>query len=246
MTLQHKQNDDWGVRWEERGNAIWKTLGKTRTPGTVDSFDWTDFTLPGACALTFENTDTSECLYITLGMTHPLEAGKDASKYEFSIRTRRHTDWPIDLLYQLVTQWLCEDGVMGFGYQISLLFFVDSSNKLMPSISDEIDYLNVQGDIRRLYLWPDEDRIVFKPQEGHFTLLSVVATTEDEGMLADETTPAHLMLLLKRMEVFRYCDPFRRSVLESSKSQIEWNKIRLLTHDQALDAFFVACDERHG
>src|SRR5689334_11089614 len=108
-------NDNWTLRWNARTAAVRAVLGETAEPGMVHSFSWKDSILPGACALTYRLDDDS-FLYLTLGLTQPLRATDAAFPWEFCIRTRAQAEWPVDLLYQLTTQWLCENGDMGFGY----------------------------------------------------------------------------------------------------------------------------------
>lgn len=172
---------------------------------------------------------------MTLGLTQPLQPSDPSYPWEFSIRTKVHAEWPSDLLYQLVTQWLLEKGEMGFGYHLPFVFFTDQGGKLWSGITDDISELNVVGTIRGLYLWTDQRRLQFKVSTGEFSLLAVVGVTEDEDRLANETTPAHLMLLLRRMGVDQVCDPHRRSVLSLPGAAQEWDRIKGMLHDDAFD-----------
>jgi len=172
---------------------------------------------------------------MTLGLTQPLRATDSAYPWEFSVRAKEHAEWPVDLLYQLLTQWLSEKGDMWFGYHLPLKFFMGNDNKLWASISERVQHKQVVGSIRGLYLWTDASQLRFKVTNGEFGLLVVVGVTEDEDRLAQETTPAHLMLLLRRMGINQVCDPHRRSVLTLPGVHGEWGKIRELSHDDAFN-----------
>jgi len=227
---------EWKSRWEERGLAVQRVLGNTIVPGLVTSFSWKDYILPGACALTFSPSRASDgFLYMTLGLTHPLSLTDTAFPWEISIRTNGLEEWPCDLLYQLLTQWLWEKGDMGFGYHLPFAFFTDPVGKLWAGISDNVFGANMVGTMRGLYLWTDERHITFKTTSGEFSLLSVVGVTEDEDRLASSTTPAHLMLLLRCMGVSQICDPYRRSVLSTPGAANQWRRIEAMSHDDAFD-----------
>ena len=228
-------HDDWTLRWNERGEAVRAVLGQTVEPGMVHSFSWKDYILPGACALTYQQGDGS-FLYMTLGLTQPLHASDAAYSWEFAVRTKEHAEWPVDLLYQLVSQWLWEEGDMGFGSHLPLKFFIGHDGKMWASVAgDLVQHRRVVGTIRGLYLWTDFAHLRFRVSSGEFGLLTATGVTEDEDDLANETTPGHLMLLLRRMGVTQLCDPHRRSVLLLPGASDEWKRIERMAHDDAFD-----------
>ncbi len=200
----------------------------------VHSFSWRDYVLPGACALTYRLGDGSY-LYMTLGMSHPLQATDAAYPWEFAVRTTEHAEWPVDLLYQLLSQWLWEKGNVGFGYHLPLKFFIGHDSNMWASISERVQHRKVVGAIRGLHLWTDLARLRFKTLSGEFGLLTAVAVTEDEDDLVKETTPAHLMLLLRRMGLTQVCDPNRRSALHLPGALHEWDRIKGMSHDDAFE-----------
>jgi len=61
-----------------------------------------------------------------------------------------------------------------------------------------------------------------------------VAVTEDEIQLARQTTPPHLLVLLKRMRIAQLSDPLRKSVMVLPGAGVEWETIRGMSHDQAV------------
>jgi hypothetical protein len=228
-------DDDFTLRWNERGEAVRAVLGETVEPGMVHSFSWKDYILPGACALTYKQNDGS-FLYMTLGLTQPLHASDPAYPWELAVRAQEHADWPIDLLYQLLSQWLWEKGDMGFGSHLPLKFFIGHDGRMWASVAGElVQHRRVVGTIRGLHLWTDFARLHFKASSGEFGLLTAVGVTEDEDDLAKETTPAHLMLLLRRMGVTQLCDPYRRSVVLLPGALDQWERIKGMTHDDAFD-----------
>ena len=226
-------DDDWTCRWNERVEAVRAVFGETVVPNQVHSFSWKDYILPGACALTFKaRPPDTGYLYMSLGLSQPLSDGNTGYPWEFAVRAHEHTEWPIDLLYQLLSQWLWEKGDIWFGYSIPLTFFIGADGKMWPSIADPTE--SAVGEIRRLYLWKEPH--LFQVSSGAFGLLTVVAVTEDEEQLACDTTPAHLMLLLRKMNVGRICEPRRTSVLNVPGATEAWATIKRMTHDAALHA----------
>ena len=230
-------DDDWTLRWNERGASVRAVLGDTVEPGMVHSFSWKDFLLPGACAMTFKSSldGRDSWLYMTLGLTQPLRSSDRAFPWEFSIRTTENVIWPVDLLYQLLSQWLWEKGDMGFGCHLPLKFFIGHDGNLWASVSDSVELREVVGTIRGLHLWTDASRIRFRTSSDEFGLLTAVGVTEDEDRLASATTPAHLMLMLRRMGVSQICDPYRHSVLSMPGAADEWRRIERMSHDEAFD-----------
>lgn len=174
-------------------------------------------------------------LHMTMGLTQPVAEGEKAYPWEFSVRTAGNQEWASDLLYQMLTQWHWKKGGIWFGSLLPLVFFTDRGGKLWSGMTDDASGLNVVGSIRGLYLWTDERCLRFSVSTGAFSLLSIVGVTEEEVRLANETTPAHLMLLLRRIGVTQVCDPHRRSVLSLPGATEEWDRIKGMLHDDALD-----------
>ena len=228
-------NDDWTVRWKERYEGIRAVLGETVDPGMSHSFSWKDYIVPGASALTYQLTDGT-FLYMTMGLTQPLRRTDQCYPWEFAVRAKERAEWPIDLLYQLLSQWLWEKGDMGFGSHMPLKFFTGRDGSIWPSLSARISVPNVVGAIRGLHLWTDSAGLRFRASSGDFELLTTVAVTGDEDALAKESTPAHLMLLLQRMGISQVCDPYRKSVLNLPAASKEWKRIRRMSHDAAFEA----------
>jgi hypothetical protein len=233
---QSDPNSFWITSWEQRGRAVRSILGETEPPGTVTPFSWREYLLPGACAMAFRAPPpTDGYIHMTLGLTQPVVKGDRVFPWEIAIRTKDNPKWASDLLYQLLTQWLWKKDDVWFGSHFPLRFFTDRGGELWPSISDDVPGLNVVGNIRGLYLWTDELRLVFKASSGEFGLLSVVGVTEDECRLANSTTPAHLVLLLQHMGIGQMCDPYRHSVLSIPGATDQWRRIESMSHDDAFD-----------
>jgi hypothetical protein len=229
-----KRDLDWESRWEERGSAVKSVLGETVPPGTVTAFNWKDYKLPGACSLTFGPNETRRSfLSITLGMTQPLYNTKSDVRFEFSVETAVRDNWSTDLLYQLVTQWLCEKGNMGLGYSLPLRFFRDKGGQMWSTVADDISGLDLIGTMRTLYLWHCQEKYIFSTSSGDFGLLKVVGLTQEEEAAASRTSPAHLMLLFRRLGIDQLCDPFRESVFSRPSASRAWESIETLDDDRA-------------
>ncbi|WP_417388077.1 hypothetical protein [Gimesia sp.] len=233
---QLEEDSSWIDRWNEIRDAVQEVLGDTEPPNSVTPFSWKQFLLPGACAMNFNPTaDRNDFLSMTLGITQLQQENQQTYPWEFSVRSYDLMEWPVDLLYQLTTQWLFEQGDIWFGYRLPLVFFKDKEDIMWAGLSDEITELNVIGAIRAMYFWTDEMNLRFSYSSGEFSLLTVVAVTEDEDRLAQETTPAHLILLMQCLGLSQVCDPFRQSVLSLPDADREWFRIRSMSHDAALD-----------
>lgn len=167
-------NDEWTRHWNERGASVRAILGDTVEPGSVHSFSWKDYILPGACAMTFKSSLGGDdgWLSMTLGLTQPLQPTDRGFPWEFCVRTKENATWAVDLLYQLASQWLWENGDMGFGYHLPLRFFVGHDGQLWASVSERVQHRKVVGSIRGLFLWTDSSRIRFKTSSGEFGLLT--------------------------------------------------------------------------
>jgi hypothetical protein len=211
---------------------VHQLLGETYPPDMVISFSWRDHLLPGACSLTFA-PEGENFRYISLGQTQPLN-GEEAFSWEFSLRTPDDAAWPSDLLYQLVTQWLVDPKSIAVGVHFPLVFFKDPKAQLWAGIIDDTTSFNVVGEIRGLYLWPDDRGLRFFTSDGAFRLLSVIAVPADEDRLVRETSPAHLVLLLHCMGVGQVCDPRRRSALTLPRAGQQWDRIKQLSHEEVL------------
>jgi hypothetical protein len=235
--LKPLPDDDWTLRWNVRGKSVRAVLGDTVEPGMVQSFSWKDYILPGACAMTFKTSHGGEdgWLYMTLGLTQPLRLTDKAFPWEFCVRTKERVTWAVDLLYQLLSQWLWEKGDVGFGYHLPLRFFIGHDGNMWASISERVQHREVVGTIRGLHLWTDATRMKFGTSSDEFGLLTAVCVTEEEDHLADATSPAHLMLLLRCMGICQICDPYRRSVLSIPGGIDQWRRIEGMSHDDAFD-----------
>lgn len=234
-----QENLEWRSRWEERGEIVRNKLGETIPKNSVTPFFWEQFVLPGACAMTFRRHEQNCFLSMTLGLTQPVSPDDQTYPWEFSVQSSDSGEWQADLLYQLMTQWLRENRDMGFGYQLPLVFFTDPKGNLWAGLTNETEQLNLVGEIRALVLWVSDDDLQFKTSTNEFGLLSVVAMTADEKRLSDTSSPAHVLLLMRRLGVGQLCDPNRKSVLNHPKWKETWNSIEAMSHDEAFDSLTI-------
>jgi hypothetical protein len=197
-------------------------------------YSWKQYILPGACCMTFPLKGTNTQLYITLGLTQPHNLGDEAFPWELAVRTRGSPSWPTQLLYDLLTCWLMDRRKISQGLFLPLLFFRDRVGTICAGLGDPSPELDIVGAIRGLYLWEDPAHFRFEVSSGQFGLLTAVAVTKDEEQLADETSPPHLLLLLKEMGVGQISDPLRKPVLTSPEWNRRWERIRALSHDGAV------------
>ena len=229
------EKSDWKTRWDQRGQAVKKVLGESIPQGEVVPFSWDRPVLPGACGLAFERQfQQASYLYMTLGLSQPLEPMTRENPWEFAVRTRSQAPWAYDLLYDLLTHWLSTDGDVAKGYFLPLVFFEDRAGTIRCGLTDDTSELNVVGSMRGLYFWNDLEHITF-PDSGGFHLLTATAITEDEDDLAQESTPPHLLLLLQRMGIGQTCDPHRTSVLSQQNAESVWSQIKPMAHDDVVD-----------
>lgn len=229
------QNPDWRELWEERGRAVGRLLGETIPPGEVTPYSWKEFILPGACGLMFgSNSARPHYTYMTLGLTQPSKQGDAVPEWEFALKAKEQAQWPHQILFDLLTYWLDQKPTIQCGLFLPLAFFLNAGDQLCAGLTGNLNGLRVVGAIRGLFLWDDSEHLRFKVSSGDFCLIVAVAVTEDEVQLARGTTPPHLLLLLKRMQIGQISDPFRKSVMTLPGAGAEWERIRAMSHDQAV------------
>lgn len=221
----------WKKLWDERSQAVLSLLGDTQPPGMVFPYSWKDYSLPGACCMVFgPKSDRADYLYISMGPSQPEAPGRQGFPWEFALRSRENALWPRHVLYDLLTYWLTEPRKVSLGLHLPFVFFRNREGSLCAGVGDPSPELDMVGSIRGLFLWEDQSRVRFHTASGDFGLLAAVAITEDEDRLAQETTPPHLLLLLKEMGVGQLSDPHRQSVMLSSEANERWERIRELPH----------------
>jgi hypothetical protein len=89
--------------------------------------------------------------------------------------------------------------------------------------------------VRGLYLWPSLlDRKMVESTTGRFFVMIATTVTNEEDALAQETSPPHLLLLLKRLGIGQASDPMRRSAGEHASFDAAWREIRGLSHADAV------------
>ncbi len=224
----------WSALWDERERAVLSVMGDLDPPDRVVPFSWAGKVLPGACALCFPPSEARDhYTYMTLGPTQPADIGMSPLCWEFAINVGAPAAWPYQVLFDLISHWLYDRAEIGPGYLLPLLFFESVDSCLCAGLGRAIDKLKVVGAIRGIYLW-DLDHRRFRVSSGEFGLLIGVPVTNDEIELADRSTPAHLMLLLKRLNVLAAADPMRGSVLERPDAEAHWRQIRELPEPRVL------------
>jgi hypothetical protein len=234
--LDDQREQWWLQKWNERGRVVRAQLGETTPPGMVHTFRWDEPTeiVPGGCALTFAPTlQRSTHLIVTLGLTQPLDETNAVNPWEFSLEIRNVEPWCYHLLRDLVEGWKLH-GNLEVGQFLPVSFFMDARGQL-DCVADELppQYARANS-IRGLYLWPNRvERHLFEVSTGNFFLMAVTLVHRDEEALADDTTPPHLLLLLRRCGVGQISDPHRVSVRSHPHFEKLWREISGLSHERA-------------
>jgi hypothetical protein len=243
----------WHRTWRERENEVRRAFGETDPPATVVSFSWDDIRLPGACALAFPPTSSSNAdaeprdhwLYLTLGLTQPLDAeqvrreraaGKrySARGVELGILTGTRADWAPGALY-LYLSAITEGDMINWGDRFAFGFHqtADGELSVFTGHPDKAGVREV-GDIRAMVFWKYlSPRGTFVTSTGNALILIGTGITADEWQLCQATTTAHVLLLLCRAGIGQKTDPTRKSLLADPRWAEEWRRIESLTPEQA-------------
>jgi hypothetical protein len=138
------------------------------------------------------------------------------------------------MLYDSLTYYLSENGEVERGMYLPLVFFQNRAGETCAALSEDSSGLDTVGEISGLYLWDDYAGLEFQVSSGDFGLLTAIAVTTDEDRLAQETTPAHLLLLLFEMGIGQISDPHRESVTRLPRAQAKWDVIRRMSHEDVV------------
>jgi hypothetical protein len=226
----------WRSAWDERGSAMKQELGQLTPPDTVTSFSWDDprLIIPGACALTFAPTERRSSYLITsMGMTQPTNKGDDGNEFELALNVPQPSSWCYRLVYDLLTGWKLY-GSLSRGQLLPLSMFKAATGEL-DCVAGEVppEYQRVT-EMRGLLLWPDRiNRQLFEVSTGAFFLMAVTLITADEITLVGESSPPHVLLLLKRMGFGQVSDPQRSSVTEHPMFDATWREVKAMHHNDA-------------
>jgi hypothetical protein len=246
----------WERTWKEREDEVRRRFGPTDPPNWVHSFSWNDLRLPSACALVFppaQKTDDprgawherSEWLYVTLGLTQPLdkkqmqkerEAGRQYSAYGFELGmlTDAKCQWPIQALY-LFTTHVTEGVRLNWGDRFAFGLRKSEAGKLEPFTGHpSTSGIEPANELRAVLFWPyllkDSS---FVTSTGKAMIYIATGITEDEWALAKATTTAHLLLLLCRAGIGQRTVPDRPSVMTDERWREEWERIKSLHGEEA-------------
>jgi hypothetical protein len=247
--------DFWHRTWHEREETVRRAFGETDPPGTVVAFSWDDLRVPGACALAFPPTQGNRddlaprdhWLYLTLGLTQPLDAvqlrreraaGKrySARGVELGILTDARAHWAPGALYLFLSA-VTEGDMINWGDRFAFGFHqtADGGLSVFTGHPDDAGVRPV-GDIRAMLFWKYlSPRGAFVTSTGNALILIGTGITADEWELCKATTTAHVLLLLCRAGIGQKTDPERRSVSADPRWADEWRRIRTLTPEQAAD-----------
>lgn len=237
----HYDRTRWEATWRQRMESVKAAFGPTEPPDQVRSFDIADprIIVPGACAVTFAQPAAHDArLTISLGLSQPLDAESEGNPWEFGIYAPKDETWPAELLYDLVVGHASHPGWLAEGHCLPLTFFRNQNGELDCGSfhADAEPLIFPVGHLRSLYLWRDlSQRTSIRTEQGEFFVMVATGITEDEERAGDTTSPAHVLLVLREMQIGQVTDPHRRSIFELPGSREAWQRIRLLTHDEVLE-----------
>ncbi len=194
--------------------------------------------------------------YATLGLSQPLkpedldpkaqdpeQPGPSRFGFEVAIQTKEPADWAPAALFALA--WYLVKQPVRPGTRAHFSFARSSKpdamgrDALQPVAGALGPNQEKTGEISSAVLWPPLDREApFVTSTGRFDLLVATGITADELGLATETSSAHLLRLLVIAGVSQLMKPFRKSVLEDPKMREQWEGLKALTREQALDALY--------
>jgi hypothetical protein len=231
-------HDWWDSTWHKRAEAFRKAFGQEVPAGQVQSFQFKDpvHTVPGACVLQFGTPWPQLSLYATMGLTQPVTHAAPKSGWEFALYAAPGGDWVGEVLFDLTTGWAEDRDWLREGHQLPLTFFRNAEGDLDAGVVEAQPPLDPVGLIRGLYLWRDitQPRKIKGPT-GEFFLMAACGVTRSEMDLADETTPPHLLLLLRELGIGQVTDPARTSATEHKEFHRVWKVIRKLPHDKVVE-----------
>ncbi len=236
----------WDESWREREELLRRVFGETEPPGTVVAYSWerVDMIIPGACCLSFPpgGSERPHWLYLTLGLSQPLTPTKDdrgpsAYGWEFGFLAREASDWAPEALYEILSYWMETKNRIDVAHRVPMAFYREGhESRLAPYLRDlePADQFHPFGEIRALVFWPYlHFPGQFQTSTGHFGILIGTAITADELALAQQSSSAHLLLLLSRAGIGQISDLQRRSVTAASNFQDQWQAIKGLSENEA-------------
>jgi hypothetical protein len=230
----------WESSWRNRMAAVKAAFGPTEPPDQVRTFRFPEprLIVPGACAIAFRTAASGGVrLHMSLGPSQPLTPTARGNPWEFGVYAPGESNWPSELLYDLVLGYAEHPTWLSEGHCLPLTFFVNQKGELdCGSIKAGADPRIVPvGSLRALYLWPDiQQRKKIDTERGPFFLMIATGITADEERAGDATTPPHVLLFLRDMGIGQTTDPNRRSAFESEGAAPTWSKISSMSQTEVL------------
>lgn len=223
----------WLDLWEERRLAICDLMSSPLPPDTVVAFD--DTRLPGACGLKFNKQASRPYFaFVSMGLSQPFSPDQTPTPYEFVVYTQDDGEWPYEVLHDLLCFAFSEPHMISPGLFLPSCFFLDRGEQLHFGLAEPTSGLRVIGELRGLYLWPDQSVGSAVAGRYEFSLLVPILITADEDMLGQRLTPPHTLLLLNQEGVSQVADPMRKSVLRDTEVVAQIPALAAMRHDEAI------------
>jgi hypothetical protein len=233
---EHLEDQWWQSTWRERYECLRSHLDPMIMPDQIMSFKWDSLeeATPGGSAIAFApRQHPDRFTVVSMGLTQPLAPGDSASEWEFALHPRVIDEWCYRLIRDLMVGCrLC--GKLTLGHFLPINFFSNTSGEIDCVTAEMPKEVERVSSMIGLYLWPSLiDRQLFEVSTGDFHLMAVTLVNRDEELLADQTSPPHLLLLLKELGHLQPCDPWRSSALSHPCFSTMWDAIRRLSEDEA-------------
>ncbi len=236
----------WENSWKEREYLLRKTFGETYPPQSVFSFSWKSpfVMVPGGCGLVFPPATPSRIswLYLSLGLTQPLykqeiHRANVRSEYgwEFGILTTEYSQWPLKVLFEIMTYLKESKNRIEIGHRIPLLFYKNKDD-FQPHLRnlENADEHQPFGKMRAMVFWPFLPYLdKFQTSTGYFGILIGTVITEEEWSMAKNFSSTHLLLLLFRAGIKQVSDISRSAVTANPIWANEWERIKQYSQDEA-------------
>ena len=216
----------WTNKWKEREALVRDRFGESVPANSVISYSWPkdEVLLPGACCVQFPpNQVINSWLSMSIGLTQPLDQNTPGRKWEFCILTDGLEQWPTELIYQIMLHFLKSNDPIENGYWLPVEFHFNLNKDIVANLSNEASAL---GHMSGIYLWENLDIPDFLPSTGAFRLMTIIPATKSEDRLSQETSPAHLILLFRQLNLKLVADPTRPDILALPGSNELWSRIK--------------------
>ena len=242
----------WERTWHEREEAMWRAFGPSHPTGSpegyVNSFDFADVRLPGACVFTFRPSDVpvpegrerrSNWMYVTHGLSQPLSQadpsrGERVSSYgyEFGMIFDQPVDWVAGLL-----RWMMiytQQTPLNAGDRVPFQFDSLERGSVRWRIGSDPADPKPADDTRAIMFWRYLSPFsIFITSTGTCVIRIATTITGAEWELAKKTSTAHVVLLLQWAGFGQRSVAGRSCVTSLQGWQSAWDELKSLSQATA-------------